>query len=363
MPSVLLLTILLFYNFSTPICYEPESTFLLDNTYRPSLKNLPGNETIIEEFESFLFSKYREYKPGNNITAYKLQELSKPSKHYLLKSIGFKREASNNQVLVSIDIGNRIISSFTSFHFTENMLSLLREFGFLNFCSVPNFIFDPLIFDWDTVSNYDVFFQFKANTVDFGVVDFWWRGYSPYDKDFSDDFDTLLDALLIFDGENRFSEHIVCLSKIFDINPNVLNRDFRNMRDLKVAKTSMVVRKGEFHNGTFTLDFHESNSSFAEGEKFTVKLFPEYINKLWSTSGNHKDFSCQRTLSEEWQIREEIQARTLTDIYEWKDILWNLNGLGDIRTRVVNQEAGRDTSGLHRRDEGNFCQFFFCLKL
>ena len=85
------------------------------------------------------------------------------------------------------------------------------------------------------------------------TIEYWWPGYSPYDIDYSDEFKTLLDALLVFEDDTRFSEHLVCLSKIFDVDKNILHRDFTLMKDLKAKKTVMVQRKGEHFNGRFSL--------------------------------------------------------------------------------------------------------------
>ena len=50
---------------------------------------------------------------------------------------------------------------------------------------------------------------------------------SVTDVDNSDDFTTLFDALLIFENDPRFSEHLSCWSEIFDIHPNIIHRDFK----------------------------------------------------------------------------------------------------------------------------------------
>ena len=55
------------------------------------------------------------------------------------------------------------ILSFSSVNFTENLLSLLRVFGFLHFCS------DSIFFGLDTRPWFDELPQ-----------DYWLRGYSPY---------------------------------------------------------------------------------------------------------------------------------------------------------------------------------------
>ena len=54
------------------------------------------------------------------------------------------------------------ILSFSSVNFTENLLALLRVFGFLHICSDTIFMSDyrPWLDELDH--------------------DFWWRGYSPY---------------------------------------------------------------------------------------------------------------------------------------------------------------------------------------
>ena len=114
----------------------------------------------------------------------------------------------------------------------------------------------------------------RENLDVFNEEDYWWRGYSPYDIDYSDDFETLLDALLVFEGDSRFSEHLVCLSKIFDIDQIDLHRDFQNLKDLKAGKTLEIVRKGDQLNGAVSLGF--LNSTSTESEVY-LKMFVEYF--------------------------------------------------------------------------------------
>ena len=167
-PSVLLLMLIAFYDPNTTICYRFESTFLLDNTQEPRFSSRFANESIVDEFRIFhhkFFSQnqsanlnYGEYTYGEHYYYYDenhdynyylhttevensftwedyLENLSIPNKYLLLKilrikgTLGFHagERLSRNYYL-------QILASFKSSDCIENLLSLLREFGFLNFC-------------------------------------------------------------------------------------------------------------------------------------------------------------------------------------------------------------------------------------
>ena len=191
-----------------------------------------------------------------------LENLSISNKHFLLKTFGVKGPL-NSLNDYSREYYHQMLASFNSVDFIENSLSLLRQFGFLHFCS-DTISLDAFKLDSKTRSD-DVFIDVYSYGEQRG---FWWRGFSPYDINYSDDYETLLDAMLLFQDDQRFSDHLVCWSKIFDIEPNVLHRDFQQMKDLKARTKSMVIRKGDFMNETLSVDILENH--------YVVKKYNEY---------------------------------------------------------------------------------------
>ena len=283
-PSVLLLTLLAFYDPKSTLCYEFQSTFLLNNTQPPSSKHLPANETIIEEFENFHTKFFSNEDPDDyyfyfdetyNYNYYlydskvedrlsweaHLENLSIANKHFLLKTFGTQGPL-NSESDYSRDYYHQMLASFNSSNFIENSLSLLRQFGFHHFCS------EKVLFEAYTVDDRTRSDDNSLDVLIFDSRDFWWRGYSPYDTDYSDNYETLLDAMLLFEDDQRFSDHLVCWSKIFDIEPNVLHRDFQQMKDLKAQTKSMVIRKGDVKDDTLSVEFY--------GERAIVKKYNEY---------------------------------------------------------------------------------------
>ena len=264
-PSVLLLILLTFYDPKTTLCYEFKSTFLLDNTHPPSLPSFLVTGNITQKFQTF----YTNFGDGNEQEDIAhLANLSIPNKYFLLETVGprltfgiikygSKPFGSTRKYI------HQILGTFKSGDFIENLLSVLREFGFLHFCSAR--FTEPEFWQKSEGNILPV-----ADTMNKGK---WWPGYSPYDVDYSDDFEILFDALLHFQEDIRFSEHIACLAKIFDIDPNVLYRDFSEMKDLKVPKTSLVVRRGKYLNGSFTVTFKSHEDIF-------IKVFTEVMDSL-----------------------------------------------------------------------------------
>ena len=309
-PSILLLSLLAFYDPKTTICYKFESTFLLDNSHEPILNRLAANENIIEDFQTFhtkFFSTndsdQDDYKPGNFVFynenynlnydwhttevedmfswTENLENLSIPNKYILLKSLGIKDTLRyKDNLFPSRNYYHQILANFKSANFIKNLLSLLREFGFLHFCSETFIRNDNYRVHGKEGAVVDYLLSSSPNgLIRFG--DSWWRGYSPLDVDYSDDFEILLDAFLVFEEDERFSEHLVCLAKIYDIDPNVLYQDFINIRDLKVSKNAIVVRKGEYFNRAFSLYFRDDfNNSSRIGEHIVIKYFTGVIEAL-----------------------------------------------------------------------------------
>ena len=147
--------------------------------------------------------------------------------------------------------------------------------------------------------------------------DSWWRGYSPYDLGYSDDYTILLDAFLVFQDDFRFSPHLVCLAKIFDIDENVLYRDIINLKDLKVSKTSKVVRKGKYFNDTFSLytrpNFNHSTPSM---EHIVIKVFTAAVDSLRPEF--YELSSCDNQLR-----KDEFFDEFYEELYE--EVRWTLN--------------------------------------
>ena len=114
----------------------------------------------------------------------------------------------------------RIINSFDSEFLAHNLLELIREFGFLHFCSSTIFEFDEY-FDHFIERNY--WRQRRS--------DYWWRGFSPYDIDYSKTFKNLFYVLVAFEKDERFSEHLSCFSEIFNVPIEVIKQEYLELKD------------------------------------------------------------------------------------------------------------------------------------
>ena len=366
-PSVLLLTLLTFYDAKSTLCSKFPSTFLLNNTQPPSEKHLPTNKTVTKEFTSFhtkFFSdkdideEYHFYDENYNYEYYLKQsnasdnsawenhlgDLSIANKHFLMKAL---RTNGTLHTLghYSRDYYHRILTSFNSIYLTENFLSLLREFGFLNFCSEKILLKTNRRMRSDEVFLDVVIEGNPTSESSSGVLgaqneDSWWRGYSPYDVDYSDDLETLFDALLVFEGDPRFSEHLVCWSKIFDIDQAVLHRDFNNLRDLKESKKIMINRTTNDYDGMASFDF---------GKALIIKLFNDYWPSLPMIDEDvllrYEELTGGICLLETDEFRTNKRERTeqLTNLrahigmYMIAHVIANLADLGEdnVRIRVV----------------------------
>ena len=120
---------------------------------------------------------------------------------------------------------------FESHLMIENMLALMRRFGFLHFCSEE-------IFTLSENSGRSHFFRRNFDDLKNGMDTslsglYWWRGYNPYSENYADKYENLFDALLIFQNDARFYEHINCFSVLFNVSANIINEDFDNLKILK----------------------------------------------------------------------------------------------------------------------------------
>ena len=119
---------------------------------------------------------------------------------------------------------------FDSHFMIKNMLALMRRFGFLHFCSEEIFTlsensgsqmffrqnFDELTFKWDLRRS-----------------SYWWRGYNPHSENYAQTFENLFDALLIYQNDARFYEHVNCFSALFNVSANIIMNDFNTLKILK----------------------------------------------------------------------------------------------------------------------------------
>ena len=299
-PSVLLVSLFAFYDPKTSLCHEFDSVFLLDNTRPPILNSLSSKEEIVEEFQTFrneLFSynyfdqkdylsDFSDHNENSNNNDYlhtsevedllslkdHLESMSFANKYFLMKTLGDEvNKRWEGRSLFSRNNIHLILGCFTSADVIENFLSLLREFGVLHFCSDISKLRSTFESEQNLLSD-------TLQRTDY--VYSWWRGYSPYDVDYKENFEVLLDALLLFEEDIRFSDHLVCFSKIFGIDKNLLYRDFSHMKDLKAKKTSVIVRRGENLNGTFSVHTH-GNPNHSSRTEVVLKVFGSVVHSLY----------------------------------------------------------------------------------
>ena len=344
MPSALLFILLAFYDPNTTFCYKFESNFLLDNTQTPTITDRSNQKNITEKFKvlhskffaynqskdedySYLFEILNHDASMGSSTVEKsfswehhLESLSLPNKYFLLKTLGIEDELeiyhkfNADRHFLTKTYYQKILASFKSDDVIENFLSLLREFGFLNFCMEMSKLDNYLGGSGSSLPIVD------SSSLTRGQEDIWWRGYSPYDVDNSDDFDVLLDALLVFQDDIRFSEHLVCLAKIFDIDQNILYRDFIGMKDLKVSKTSTVVRRGKYFNRSFSVYLGDGFNNSQSHKDILITVFTGVLDSL--TPEVNESSICENKLREkqlliqlDYELDYEIE-RTLNDKFK-----------------------------------------------
>ena len=95
-----------------------------------------------------------------------------------------------------------IVENFEAPYLLENMLATIRRFGFVHFCSGSIFNTENIHeFNREYMDDLENFRSFRGWTT--VTVDYWWRGYSPYDQSYSETFESMLDALMVFEGDPR----------------------------------------------------------------------------------------------------------------------------------------------------------------
>ena len=78
----------------------------------------------------------------------------------------------------------------------------------------------------------------------------WWRGYSPYDEPYRYNVSNLLEALVLFDGDERFDDHVNCLADIFNATQESIVADFQRTRSLYSVESRFIERRGLERNQT-----------------------------------------------------------------------------------------------------------------
>ena len=134
--------------------------------------------------------------------------------------------AGSNQVLKDYFAAE----DFQSHFMIENMLALMRRFGFLHFCSEEIFTLSENIGSQVFFRrNFDEFMHKWDNN----RRSYWWRGYNPVSENYAQTYENLFDALLIYQNDARFYEHVNCFSALFNVSANIIKNDFKTLKILK----------------------------------------------------------------------------------------------------------------------------------
>ena len=82
----------------------------------------------------------------------------------------------------------------------------------------------------------------------------WWRGYSTYDDSYRFNVTNLFEALMLFDGDERFDDHVNCLADIFNITQKSIVSDIQRAKGLYSSESKLIERRGCLRNETETID-------------------------------------------------------------------------------------------------------------
>lgn len=74
-------------------------------------------------------------------------------------------------------------------------------------------------------------------------MDYWWRGYSSFDRVYLNKFTSLFEVLRELEGDQRFPQHINCLSQYFNITEEDLLNDYLDMKDLKEVELHYMIKR------------------------------------------------------------------------------------------------------------------------
>ena len=140
---------------------------------------------------------------------------------------------------------------------------------------------------------------------------FWWRGYLPSNKEYNYEPSTLLETLLIFEGDLRFEDHLNCFSNIFTRTFDDIMDDYNALKEMFEEKLSFVERYGD-HNDNLK-DF-ELN---AESKQVFAALFSGDVvghsNKSLKLVGfncafSHVNFEGKQKCEHEFMLFEQSPA-------------------------------------------------------
>ena len=133
---------------------------------------------------------------------------------------------------------------------------------------------------------------------------------------------------------------IACLAKIFDVDQDVIYRDFGRLKDLKASKSTSVVRRGKYFNETFSFYSRHDFKDVTPNDEIIVKLYAAAFDS--SCTEFDETPSCDSQLRQHdffsVNLIQEVD-RTLKDEF---DVVMSL------RVRVVNCGPQNCINKFHR---------------
>ena len=179
--------------------------------------------------------------------------------------------------------------------FKENFLKIFDEYGFLHFCCKNLLKSKEKIYWFDQhhpIKDGIAYYRERAVKIQESVgLDYWWRGYSSFDRVDFKKFTSLFEVLRQFEGDPRFSLHISCLSQYFNIPEEILLNDYLDMKDLKEIESNYTVKRAGKENFRYhavrraesnltegSQDF-STNQSFSYENNTKLEIFSQNIDR------------------------------------------------------------------------------------
>ena len=135
----------------------------------------------------------------------------------------------------------------------------------------------------------------------------WWRGYSPYDDPYRYNVSNLLEALILFDGDERFDDHVNCLADIFNATQESIVADFQRAKGLYSGETKFIERRGCLGNETETID-----PDVVFEDALMPKIFGQKIFKQGSNAYHWYDEKSQNGSFPFMVLGNDFHFRTFT---------------------------------------------------
>ena len=88
------------------------------------------------------------------------------------------------------------------------------------------------------------------------------------DEQNEENFENLFDALLIFENDTRFHEHINCFERIFSVPSHIILKDFYSLKEMKKE----VKLCNKFHDQAF----HVAETGKFENFRFLENFWLEF---------------------------------------------------------------------------------------